>query len=154
MIRRMTQTDADAVAELEAQLFSENPWPKDQFLYELNENPFAKLYVDEENGGIRGYIDFWLIYEQAQIATIGVKKEYQRNGIADALMEQCFADCEKEGCETLSLEVRVSNTPAMTLYEKKGFIRAATRKQYYENGEDAYLMVKPLGGYDDTDSGN
>jgi ribosomal-protein-alanine N-acetyltransferase len=44
--------------------------------------------------------------------------------------------------------VRVSNDRAIQVYEKNGFITVNKRKKYYEDGEDAYLMVKPLGGLD------
>ena len=52
----------------------------------------------------------------------------------------------ENGCENVSLEVRVNNDPAIRLYRNFGFIDAAIRKNYYENGDDAILMVLPLGG--------
>ena len=65
---------------------------------------------------------------------------------------RCLKDAEEEGCEVISLEVRVSNERAIRLYQKSGFIKAAVRKGYYENGEDADLMIRPLGGRTDDDS--
>ena len=125
------------------------------YLYEMDENPFAFLYVYEEDGRVIGYADLWITYEQAQLANIAVMKEAWGKGIGTALLDYCVKQANEKGCEVLSLEVRVSNLRAKRLYEKNGFIKAAVRRHYYENGEDAELMIKPLGGLeDDIDFGN
>ncbi|MCI6745712.1 ribosomal-protein-alanine N-acetyltransferase [Erysipelotrichaceae bacterium Oil+RF-744-GAM-WT-6] len=155
MIRAAEDQDLDRIAELENVLFADSPWPWKEFEHELHENPFAILLVDEEEGRVVGYLDYWILYEQAQVATIGVDPEYQNRGIGSALLSYAEKDAADQGCETFSLEVRVSNAPARHLYEKHGFIQVNIRKGYYENGEDAYLMVKPIGGQkDDADIRN
>lgn len=152
MIRAAEDQDLDRIAELENVLFADSPWPWKEFEHELHENPFAILLVDEEEGRVVGYLDYWILYEQAQVATIGVDPEFQNRGIGSALLSYAEKDAADQGCETFSLEVRVSNAPARHLYEKHGFIQVNIRKGYYENGEDAYLMVKPIGGQkDDAD---
>ncbi|MCI2154958.1 ribosomal protein S18-alanine N-acetyltransferase [Anaerolactibacter massiliensis] len=152
MIRAAEDQDLDRIAELENVLFADSPWPWKEFEHELHENPFAILLVDEEEGRVVGYLDYWILYEQAQVATIGVDPEYQNRGIGSALLSYAEKDAADQGCETFSLEVRVSNAKARHLYEKHGFIQVNIRKGYYENGEDAYLMVKPIGGQkDDAD---
>ena len=152
MIRAAEDQDLERIAELENVLFADSPWPWKEFEHELHENPFAILLVDEEEGRVVGYLDYWILYEQAQVATIGVDPEYQNRGIGSALLSYAEKDAADQGCETFSLEVRVSNAPARHLYEKHGFIQVNIRKGYYENGEDAYLMVKPIGGQkDDAD---
>ena len=144
MIRKMCGADLRRVTELEKLLFS-NPWPRSAFEYELSGNPFSTLYVLEEDGQIIGYVDLWILYDRAEIATIGVCKEYRRRGYAQQMMDRIIADAQEAGCENLSLEVRVSNDAAVSFYKKNGFITVNTRKNYYEdNGEDAWLMVKPL----------
>jgi ribosomal-protein-alanine N-acetyltransferase len=153
-MRKMEEKDLPAVLALENELFPESPWPRSEYLYELNENPFSNLWVEEENGEIIGYIDWWILYEKAQLANIGVAKKAQKKGIGRKLLKKCIAHAEEKGCETLSLEVRVTNDPAIRLYHQFGFIDAAIRKNYYENGEDAILMVLPLGGTYDDDTGN
>ena len=146
MIREVKISDVGRLTEMENELFADSPWPEKSFRYELYENPFAQMYGFEAEGKLVGYVDLWIMYEQAQIANIGVDRRFQKKGIASALMETCIQKAVERGCENLNLEVRVSNQPAISLYEKYGFITAAKRKNYYENGEDAYLMVKPLGG--------
>ncbi|MEG0277500.1 MAG: GNAT family N-acetyltransferase, partial [Coprobacillus sp.] len=71
----------------------------------------------------------------------------QRQGYAKILMDEMIQFAFEEGCNVMSLEVRVSNQSAISLYEKCGFINQAIRKNYYQdNHEDAYLMVKGLEG--------
>ena len=145
-MRAMSEADLPQILQLEQRCFPESPWPKAEYLYELNENPFSCLRVLEEDGRIVGYIDWWILYDKAQLANIAVDPDFRGRGYARAMLEECIRDANAKGCETLSLEARVSNAPALALYRSYGFIDAAIRKNYYENGEDAILMVLPLGG--------
>ena len=151
----MEKGDLETVLQMEQELFPDEPWLERNFLYEMNENPYACMIVSEENGNVNGYADLWIMYEQAQLCNIAVNKEEQRKGIGESLLQYCIAKAEQEGCEVMSLEVRVSNEKAISLYTKNGFIKAAVRKGYYGNGEDAWLMIRPLGGsVDDDFAGN
>ena len=146
MMRKMEAGDLEEVAELEKILFK-SYWKKSDFEYELQQNPYAVLKVIEIDGKIAAYCDLWILFDQAQIATIGVAEEYQHQGLGQQLMASMIFDAIAKECDTMSLEVRVSNDKAIALYKKNGFITVNTRKGYYQdNHEDAYLMVKPLGG--------
>ena len=146
MIRNMKREDLDAVLEIENTVFT-SPWPLKEYEYELEKNPYANPYVFEQDGKIVGYFDYWILYEKAEIANIAVDPNYQKQGIGQLMMDALVQACIENGCETISLEVRVSNTPAISFYEKNGFIQVNIRKGYYaDNHEDAYLMVKPIGG--------
>lgn len=147
--------DLDPIVRLESEAFPRDPWPEKEFRYELQQNPYAQLAGYVSDGVITGYCDLWIMYEQAQVANIAVSPSCQRKGIGASLMEWMIAKALDAGCENLSLEVRVSNLPALRLYEKYGFLQVNIRRHYYEDGEDAYLMVKPLGGLkNDSDTGN
>lgn len=147
LIRAMTLDDLDRVIELEHQLFKESSWSKEDYLYEIYENTFSFNFVLEIDDIIIGYVGVWIMYEQSQITTIGIDNHYQRQGYAKTLMDEIIQFAVEEGCEVMSLEVRVSNQPAISLYEKCGFVNQAIRKNYYQdNHEDAYLMVKRLEG--------
>ena len=150
----MKKEDLPGILKLEGELFPGDSWPLEEFLYEFDQNPFSFLFVEEEEGVILGYLDYWILYENAQLCNIAVRKEAQRKGIGRKLLNYCIEQVSDAGCEFLSLEVRTSNLPAIRLYESFGFIDAAVRKNYYENGEDARLMVLPLEVNDDTDPGN
>ena len=128
------------------------------FLHSLDRNYFVEVVylLDLFLVGnlIVAYFDYWIIFDRAEIATIGVKEEYRHLGYGQKMMNYIVEQAELNGCENVSLEVRVSNDKAIKLYEKNGFIKASKRKGYYSDGEDAWLMVKPVGGSNDTDSRN
>lgn len=146
MIRKMEQRDFSHVLDIELKCFPDSPWNEKQFLYELNENPFSNLYVYVLDDNIVGYIDWWITYEISQVANIAVSEGYRNMGIAQGLLNLCIKDSIEKGCENISLEVRQSNVNAIQLYNKNGFIKAGVRKNYYPNGEDGDLMIKPIGG--------
>lgn len=142
MIRIVKDTDIDQLVILEKELFPEEPWSEDAFIHEINDNPFSYIYVYEENNEIIGYIVLWIAYENADIANIGVSTKAQQKGIGSKLMDYFFKIAKEKGCTQYSLEVRISNTPAIHLYEKYGYKIVSTRKNYYSDHEDAHLMVK------------
>lgn len=143
-IRSMTIQDIDSILQLEKQLFT-SQWKEEDFIYEIETNPFSYLYVLIKEEMIIGYAGLWISYEQAEITTIGIKKEYQGKGYASQLMDYLIELAKKKDCETISLEVRISNKKAIKLYEKYGFTYESIRKNYYQdNFEDAYLMVKEM----------
>lgn len=139
LLRAMRLSDLDNIMPLEHQLFS-SPWSKDDYIYELSSNPYAKYYVLEDDK-IVGYVGIWITYETAQITTIGIAKERQGEGLSKLLMNKVIK--ETKDCEAITLEVRVSNVKAIKLYESYGFKKEAIRKDYYlDNHENAYLMMK------------
>lgn len=85
------------------------------------------------------------IVKRGHIVSIAVLPEYRRMGIASELLEKAMkALREVYGCREVYLEVRVSNIPAISLYNKFGYRRVKTIKSYYLDGEDAYLMAREL----------
>lgn len=145
MIRKMRGEDLTRVLEIENNSFL-RPWSREEYEYELYGNPFSHLFVIEVDGEIAGMMDIWVTFEIAQLANIAVSEAYRRAHLGSLMMEFLIDFCNQKMCETISLEVRVSNEKAIAMYEKYDFIQVNTRKQYYEDGEDAYLMVKALGG--------
>ena len=147
ILREMTYDDLSTIATLEAELFKE-PWSQSDFQRELDENEFANYYIAAIAGEVAGYFGLWLLFDQAQITTIGTAKKFQRQHVASFMMEAIDQMCAENECEFLSLEVRVSNTPAQNLYKKFGLEIVSVRKDYYGDHEDAYLMVKAVGGFE------
>lgn len=146
MIRSMTISDITSVCAIEIEAFS-HPWTKDDFLSELNNNPYAYYYVIEDYGQIIAYIGFWIMYEKAQITTIAVANRYRGHKYSKTLMSFLDGLCSEKSVELISLEVRISNIKAINLYESYGFKKCGLRKDYYQdNHEDAYLMVKDYKG--------
>ena len=142
LIRAMDINDIERVIELENILFT-SAWQARDFLYEIFENEFSYNFVLENDGNIVGYVGVWITYEQSQITAIGIDPQYQGQGLGRYLMEEMIQFAIEQGCDVMSLEVRISNYKAISLYQSLGFKNEAIRKNYYQdNHEDAYLMVK------------
>ena len=140
-IKNMTKDDVESVIAIEEEAYGKHHWAKASFYDEMSNN-LAKYYVAKtREGEIVGYAGTWHIIDEGHITTIAVKKDYLRNHIGEALIYQIVEDCYKDKVKYLTLEVRVSNEPAIKLYEKYGFQSLGTRKGYYQdNNEDALIM--------------
>lgn len=140
----MELSDLAEIMELEHENFS-SPWHKEHYEYELQENPFSKLFVLKLDNKIIAYYGVWITFEECQITTIAVRDEYKGQGYGNLLMEHLIHIAKENYCERISLEVRISNEKAINLYKKYGFESITIRKNYYEdNHEDAYLMMKGI----------
>lgn len=141
IVKPLKKEDIDRVSEIESEAYGEHHWSKDAFYSEVN-NKVAKYYTaSSEDGTIVGYIGTWHIVDEAHITTIATSKDYLRNKVAECLIVKSLQDCYNEFIKYITLEVRVSNTPAIKLYEKYGFKSLGTRKGYYQdNNEDALIM--------------
>ena len=137
----MTADDIDKVIEIEAEAYGEHHWSKSSF-YDEMQNNLAKYYVAKTlDGELVAYAGTWHIIDEGHITTIAVKKSHMRKHIGEALIVKILEDCYEAGIKYLTLEVRVSNTPAIGLYTKYGFNSLGTRKGYYQdNNEDALIM--------------
>lgn len=83
----------------------------------------------------------WAILEEAHITILAVHPHYQRQGLGQAMLIALLKAAERRGLERATLEVRASNQPALSLYEKFGFKLAGRRRRYYQDtGEDALIL--------------
>lgn len=139
-IRPMVVEDIPAVLDVELQSFT-IPWPKEAFEREIVMNQYAHYYVAECEGVLVGYCGMWVVYDQVQITNIAVLQAFRGKGFGAELLGFVIGKAREYGGAVLSLEVRVSNTAAMTLYKKFGLQPGGIRKQYYtDNQEDALVM--------------
>ncbi len=137
-----------AVAELEKECFV-HPW-SEQSIRDYFGNPDAHFFVATENSEnnadvseVVGYIGSYIICDEAYITNVAVKKASRQLGIGTALLEKCMDCAENSGATFISLEVRLSNTPAISLYKKAGFESAGVRPSFYRDPtEDALIMTK------------
>ena len=129
------------IAALEQQCFSD-PWSEAAIAPEL-ENPLSLWLVAEQGDTLLGYIGSQSVPPEADMMNLAVAPEARRQGIAEALVHALEAALREKGTESLTLEVRVSNLPARTLYEKLGFEPVGLRKNYYFHPkEDACILRK------------
>ena len=140
-VRHARPHDTERVVEIERTCFT-NPNPTllanvcgivDGFL------------VAENDDGVVGYVLFTpSSASDARILSLAVAPGYRRQGVATRLMQGAFDVLRERGFDTVSLEVRVSNTSAQSLYDNLGFVPVGVEEGYYDDGEDAYLMEKEL----------
>lgn len=137
--RRMTQDDADAIAELELKCFA-MPWSRADFLRE-NTNELAEYIVGELDGKIIAYAGAWVSFNQAEVMNVAVEPELRGQGIGTILFGELIKAVKLRGATAITLEVRPSNTAAIKLYESFGLRSVGRRRGYYlDNGEDALIM--------------
>lgn len=141
VIRKMTEADVPAVAELDQISFT-LPWPERSFRFEVNSNSAARCWVAEVDGHVVGMIVAWLFVDEVHIATIATHPDFRRQGIAQKLLTHTLRYTLDEGAVTSFLEVRGSNLAAQEMYRKFGYEISGRRKRYYkDNDEDALLMT-------------
>ena len=155
MIRRITPADCDAIATLEARLFAT---ALDQArLMGLQSNPvfcgFVDLVPDQDqpqsiSAGdlapyLNGYLLATMIDGEAEILSIGVTPDRQRQGVGERLLQRFFDYGASRNMAKAVLEVAEDNVPALGLYRDFGFAEFGRRKNYYKQGNqkiDAIMM--------------
>ncbi len=134
-----TEEHISAIAYIEAECFPV-PWTEKQLADDIA-SPSTVYYIAVCDGEVCGYAGMWKVIDEGSITNIAVLKQHRNKGIASALL-QALIDSQ---VNFISLEVRMSNTSAIRLYEKHGFTPVGVRKEYYTNvdgtKEDAFLMV-------------
>lgn len=142
-IRKLVLEDAPAIAELEKRCFSD-PWSEKSIASEVH-NPLAYWLVAEDGGEILGYIGSQSVLDAADVMNLAVSPDHRRKGIGEKLIKALTRHLQENGVIALLLEVRVSNAPAIRLYEKLGFVQVGRRPRYYTNPrEDALILRKEL----------
>ena len=148
-VYRMTKDDVDEVFHIEEQIHPEHHWSKDSFYNEIANNLAAYYCVKNEDNKILAFIGTWQIIEEVHITTLGVHPDYRGLQLAQILLIQTLLDCYKNMVKYITLEVRESNVPAISLYEKFLFESIGMRKKYYQdNGENAIIMFTQNIWYD------
>ena len=140
----MSAEHIDAVAALERVCFS-TPWSATSLREELD-NPCAVFAVAVgEDGALLGYVGMHHLVDEGFITNVAVAPSARRQGVAQALLRHLSDYGAAHGLYRITLEVRVSNAPAIALYEGFGFQILGRRPKYYVNPvEDAYIMGKEL----------
>jgi len=129
-----------SIAKLEKICFSQ-PWSENVILEAFVNG--TKFFVCVENGKVLGYIGVSCVIDEGYITNVAVFPEHRKKGVGTALIERVFSLASDEGLSFVSLEVRASNTGAISLYEKLGFKLEGRRKNFYRDpNEDALILTK------------
>ncbi|WP_291365692.1 ribosomal protein S18-alanine N-acetyltransferase [Acetobacter sp. UBA5411] len=118
-------------------------WSESAFT-ELLATPGTRAFLASIQEEPVGFILIRAVLDEAEILTLAVSPEWRRRGIARKLLETVEHALKKEQITKLFLEVSTKNTSAEALYTKAGFVKAGTRKRYYEDGSDAVVMVRDM----------
>lgn len=144
IVRDAVQSDIADIARLEELTFP-MPWSEGSIRYDIEKNDKATVLVAERDGVFAGYADIWCVLDEGMLNNIAVMPEQRGKHVGLAIMKDLIDRIRSEGMIEMSLEVRVSNSAAIGLYEKLGFGNVGTRKKYYEdNGEDALIMKRGI----------
>lgn len=137
----MDATHVDAIAELEKICFHD-PWSVNSIASELS-NPLSCWIVAMDDDRLAGYVGSQSVLGWADMMNIAVHPDYRGQGVATKLINSLIDHLKQAQVTCLTLEVRISNLPAIILYEKLGFIQVGRRPGYYRNPrEDALILRK------------
>ena len=126
------------MAEIEKEAF-DMPWTENMFIPEVN-SANATYVVGTRGEEVICYGGFHTVLDEAHITNIAVKSTSRGKGIGRFLFATLLAKVKEAGAKLVTLEVKTTNTAAISLYESFGFKVAGVRKRYYNNLYDAYVM--------------
>ena len=137
--RPASSDDISAILEIENKT-NQMPWTEAQFISSMEVGHFSVVLHEKNN--IQGFAIYSPIVPESHLLNIAIDPAHQGKGLGDKLLQQVIFQNKTMGVQVISLEVRVSNLPAIKLYEKRGFLKDAIRPNYYsgQQKEDALLM--------------
>lgn len=119
---------------------NDSPWSRQSFEQEVG-HQLSVFIVARVGGKVIGYAGAWVVCDECHITTIAVATEHRGKGLGKRLLIELLARAKEKGAVCATLEVRVSNVSALSMYTSQGFNNAGLRKAYYPNNrEDAVIM--------------
>jgi ribosomal-protein-alanine N-acetyltransferase len=140
-LRRLELRDLAAIERIERESYP-TPWSRSMFASELAKPSSLSLGAfDRKTSELLGYLVISRYVDAWHVMNVAVAPSHRRRGIARTLLDNLFAQTAGDGRRGYTLEVRVSNTGAIKLYEALGFRARGVRRGYYtDNREDALIM--------------
>ncbi len=143
-IRAMRRDDVDEVAAIERGAHP-NPWARDVFLSEMTRGwAYVDVLREEPGGPIAAFLNYWIVGDEVHVLNVATHPDHRRRGFAARLLDHVEAVALERGCRFLTLEVRRGNRPALRLYRAHGYRPVGMRPRYYDDGEDAIVMIREL----------
>jgi len=143
-IRPPRPDDLPVIVRIEAASFSD-PWDAASLFSELREDRMRRPLCAVRDGHVVGYLMAWKVTDEWHVINVAVSTLERRSGVGSCLLNASLDAARSEGCVTVTLEVRVSNAPALAFYERHGFTSFDRRTRYYhDTGEDAVVMIRVL----------
>ncbi len=139
VIAPATEADIDSIDAIEQHSFK-SPWSRDTFRAELLRE-WARVDVARLDDQVIAFCNYWLVTTELHILALATHPDHRGRGIAGRLLEHVLDVARRAGCALATLEVRRSNVPAIALYERAGFSTVHVRARYYQDDEDALVML-------------
>lgn len=141
IIKKLTVEHAEAINRVDISSFTK-PWSIDTVKTLLNSDS-ACVFGAFDGEQLIGYIALEWVLDEGSLTNLAVMPEYRRQGIAEALVHELLSNASSLKLQFVTLEVRVSNLPAIGLYQKLSFQQVGKRPAYYSAPcEDALLMTR------------
>ena len=138
---RMRRRHLRGVLRIEAKVYP-RPWSASLFLSEIAQRTTRSYVVARHEGEVVAYCGMMYTGLEAHVTNIAVDPDFHSRKVGTRLLLKMITEAIARGAETISLEVRVTNVVAQSMYEKFGFSIVSVRKGYYiETNEDAFVMV-------------
>ncbi len=140
----MRWPDVEVVLPFEQELFAgDPPWTAEHFRSELAGVPHTRWYLVAEGAGdLMGYGGLFHSGDTADVQTLAVFPDRQRQGVGTALLDALMAEAGRRGARELLLDVREDNAPALAFYARRGFEQLSVRRGYYGNGRTDGLVLR------------
>ena len=140
LIKEMKESDLEEVLEIEKKSFAD-PWSRRLFKETLSFPHSVNFVLREGTGALLGYVNFYLIGEEAHMLNLAIHPDFRKKGLATHLLNYTLDFLKRRKAANFFLEVREGNRDAIALYRKFGFQMIGRRKRYYaETNEDALVM--------------
>lgn len=132
-----------ALARLERLCFAE-PWSENALQSALD-NPLSLFFAAEQDGQTLGYAGMQCVAGECYVNNIAVFPQHRGRGVGTSLVQMLITAAQQKNSTLITMEVRPSNTQAVSLYQKLGFEQVGCRKQFYRRPtEDALIFTKYL----------
>ena len=131
MIKTLNNEYLDELVYIENSCFS-HPLSKDNILKSINNEKYTFLGFEIDKKLV-GYASIFIVADEAYINNVAVLDKFRKQGIGKRLVDEIINISKENKCTFITLEVRESNFPAISLYEKIGFKKITVRNNYYNN---------------------
>lgn len=129
------------------------PWSEGLLRQEAEPREHAWNLVVRVDGALKAFFFNWIVLDEVHLLNFAVSPELQGRGLGGFLLDWLLEQARTAGFANISLEVRASNSPAIGLYQSRGFTRLYVRRNYYtDNGEDALILLRALKPKEDVDA--
>ncbi|HEY1556430.1 MAG TPA: ribosomal protein S18-alanine N-acetyltransferase [Kofleriaceae bacterium] len=143
MIRPATAADLDAIDAIEHHSFK-TTWPRATFEGELAHDWAHLDVLEDDRAGIVAFCNYWLVVPEVNILAIATHPDHRGRGLGARVLAHVLELARRESCTLATLEVRRTNAPALALYSRAGFQIVHVRERYYQDSEDALVMLLDL----------